>query len=97
MATLIAAILAAIQSKCWQRPRGALRRAIINGAAGLISYRDGRPFSVTGLTVKDGKIVEIDILADPDRLPGSSCQRSMISDAPFGLMLDQTHRVDAKP
>jgi RNA polymerase sigma-70 factor (ECF subfamily) len=29
---------------------------------------DGRPFSVLGFTIGGGKIVEIDILADPERL-----------------------------
>jgi RNA polymerase sigma factor (sigma-70 family) len=42
--------------------------ALINGAAGGVSTRDGRPFSVGGFTVRHGKIVEIDILADPERL-----------------------------
>jgi RNA polymerase sigma-70 factor (ECF subfamily) len=45
-----------------------MQRALINGAAGLVSTRDGRPFSVGGFTIRDGKIVEIDILADPERL-----------------------------
>jgi RNA polymerase sigma-70 factor, ECF subfamily len=35
----------------------------------MVSRRpDGRLFSVAGFTVAGGKIVEIDILADPDRL-----------------------------
>ena len=42
--------------------------ALINGAAGLVTTRRGQPFSVLGFTVKEGKIVEIDILADPARL-----------------------------
>ena len=42
--------------------------ALINGAAGIVSIRDGRPFSVGGVTVRGGRIVEIDILADPERL-----------------------------
>jgi RNA polymerase sigma-70 factor (ECF subfamily) len=42
--------------------------ARINGAAGAVSIRDGRPFSVLAFTVRAGKIVEIDILADPERL-----------------------------
>jgi RNA polymerase sigma-70 factor (ECF subfamily) len=44
------------------------RPALINGAAGVVSILDGRPFSVGGITVRGGKIVEIDILADPERL-----------------------------
>ena len=42
--------------------------ALINGAAGGVSIRDGEPFAVMGVTVRGGKIAEIDILADPERL-----------------------------
>jgi hypothetical protein len=42
---------------------------LVNGNIGLVSRRpDGRPFSVLGFTIAGGKIVEMDILADPDRL-----------------------------
>jgi RNA polymerase sigma factor (sigma-70 family) len=44
------------------------RPALVNGAAGWVTMRDGQPFSVTGVTVRGGKIVEMDILADPERL-----------------------------
>ncbi len=42
--------------------------ALINGAAGVVSILDGQPFSIGGVTVRGGRIVEIDILADPARL-----------------------------
>ena len=42
--------------------------ALVNGAPGWVTIRDGQRFSVVGVTVKGGKIVEIDILADPARL-----------------------------
>ena len=45
-----------------------IRPALINGVAGAVSTLDGEPFSVGALTVRGGKIVEIDILADPARL-----------------------------
>ncbi len=45
-----------------------VRPALVNGAAGLVATRGGQPFSVGGFTVRGGKIVEIDILADPERL-----------------------------
>jgi len=45
-----------------------MQPALINGTAGGVSTRDGQPFSVGAFTVKGGKIVEIDILADPERL-----------------------------
>lgn len=42
---------------------------LVNGAAGIISWLpDGRPFSVMGFTVWNGKIIEIDVLRDPGRL-----------------------------
>ncbi|HEY2435875.1 MAG TPA: RNA polymerase sigma factor SigJ [Solirubrobacteraceae bacterium] len=44
------------------------QRALVNGAPGVVSLRDGKPFSVGAFTVSGGKIVEFDILIDPDRL-----------------------------
>src|SRR5262245_36298113 len=42
---------------------------LVNGTAGIVSWlAGGRPFSVMGFTVRRGKIVAIDILADPERL-----------------------------
>jgi RNA polymerase sigma-70 factor (ECF subfamily) len=52
----------------WSRADLSLRRALINGAAGIVSLRDGRPFSVGAPIVRNGRIVELDFLADPDRL-----------------------------
>ncbi len=43
-------------------------RALVNGAPGIVSLRDGKPFSVGAFTVRNGKIAEIDFLADPDRI-----------------------------
>jgi RNA polymerase sigma-70 factor (ECF subfamily) len=45
-----------------------VRPALVNGAAGVVVAPGGRPVSVMGFTVRHGKIVEIDILADPERL-----------------------------
>jgi RNA polymerase sigma-70 factor (ECF subfamily) len=41
---------------------------LINGAIGLIGVKDGRPVSVFSPLVRGGRIVEINILADPDRI-----------------------------
>jgi RNA polymerase sigma-70 factor (ECF subfamily) len=60
----------ASQAMMWQRVGLDTRRALVNGAAGLVALRDGKPFSVMGCSVRAGKIVEMDILADPDRLAG---------------------------
>jgi RNA polymerase sigma-70 factor (ECF subfamily) len=56
------------QAAMWSRVDLTMQRALVNGAAGVVTIRDGRPFSVAAVTVKDGKIVELDILADPDRV-----------------------------
>ena len=45
------------------------RPALVNGAAGLVVVAPrGRPVAVAGFTVANGRIVEIDLLADPARL-----------------------------
>ena len=42
---------------------------MVNGSIGLVSRRpDGRPFSILGFTIVGGRIVEINILADPERV-----------------------------
>ena len=45
-----------------------IRPALINGVAGAVAFRDGQPFSIGALTVRNGKIVELDFLGDPERL-----------------------------
>jgi RNA polymerase sigma-70 factor, ECF subfamily len=45
-----------------------VRPALVNGAAGVVVVPRGRALSVMGFTVRDGKIVEIDAIADPERL-----------------------------
>jgi len=44
------------------------RPALVNGVAGFVVVRDGAPISVAAFSVADGKVVELDILADPERL-----------------------------
>jgi RNA polymerase sigma-70 factor, ECF subfamily len=42
---------------------------LVNGNIGVVArLPDGRVLSVIGFTIADGKVVEMDILADPDRL-----------------------------
>ena len=45
-----------------------IRPVLINGVAGIVTFRDGQPASVGAFTVRNGKIVELDFLADPERL-----------------------------
>ena len=44
------------------------RPALVNGAPGVVVTLEGKPFSIMACTVSGGKIVEIDILHDPERL-----------------------------
>ena len=48
------------------------RPAIVNGSAGLIVVPRDRPIAVIGFTIADGRIAEIDLVADPDKLRGLS-------------------------
>jgi RNA polymerase sigma-70 factor (ECF subfamily) len=57
------------QALSFSRFARSARPALVNGAAGVVAWApNGRPFSVMGFTVRDGKIVAIDILTDPERL-----------------------------
>jgi RNA polymerase sigma-70 factor (ECF subfamily) len=49
-------------------PTAELHPALVNGAAGVVVTVRGRPFAVMGFTVADGRIVEIDAIADPERV-----------------------------
>ncbi|HZE50336.1 MAG TPA: sigma-70 family RNA polymerase sigma factor [Jatrophihabitantaceae bacterium] len=44
------------------------QRVLVNGGAGVVSAPDGQPFALLAFTVSEGRIVEINILADPERL-----------------------------
>lgn len=45
-----------------------VRRALVNGAPGVVTFAGEEPFSVLGFTVARGKIVEMNILTDPARV-----------------------------
>jgi RNA polymerase sigma factor (sigma-70 family) len=47
-----------------------LRPALVNGAAGVVVTLDGRPVTIMGFTVVDGRVVAINSLADPERIAG---------------------------
>jgi RNA polymerase sigma factor (sigma-70 family) len=49
-------------------PGADLHPALVNGAAGAVVTVGGRPFAVLGFTVAEGRILEIDAIADPDRV-----------------------------
>jgi RNA polymerase sigma-70 factor (ECF subfamily) len=56
------------QSLLFKNPDAELHPALVNGLAGVVVTIGGRPFAVMGFIVADGKIVEIDAIADPDRV-----------------------------
>jgi RNA polymerase sigma factor (sigma-70 family) len=45
-----------------------VRPALVNGVVGAVAFRDGEPFSVGAVTVRGGRIIELDFFADPERL-----------------------------
>lgn len=49
-------------------PGAELRPALVNGMAGVVVIVKGRPLSIMGFTIRDGRIVEIDAIADPERV-----------------------------
>ena len=65
---------------CGVRPRSRVRRCgslrlsatarpvLVNGMPGLVAMPHGRPFALLAVAIRDDRIVEMDILADPDRL-----------------------------
>ncbi|MCC0097002.1 hypothetical protein K7B10_19840 [Streptomyces flavotricini] len=43
---------------------------LVNGIPGALAMAQGKPLSLTAFTVRNGKIVALDILTDPHRLAG---------------------------
>jgi RNA polymerase sigma factor (sigma-70 family) len=58
----------AAQALTFARLSPFVRPALVNGAAGVVVAPHGRPVSVMAFTVRGGRIVAIDALADPERL-----------------------------
>ncbi|WP_328673078.1 RNA polymerase sigma factor SigJ [Streptomyces sp. NBC_00328] len=56
------------QAMAFRRFAASSRLVQVNGEAGVVAIVDGRPQSVMGVTVADGRIVAMYILADPERL-----------------------------
>jgi len=56
------------QAVSWTLPDLVTQRVLVNGVAGYLATRGGEPFSAGAFTVRDEKVVALDILADPARL-----------------------------
>jgi RNA polymerase sigma-70 factor (ECF subfamily) len=63
-ASKIAAFVTAADARAW----GDMHERSLNGQPALVAYRDGRPFAVLFLAIVDGRITEIFVQADPERL-----------------------------
>jgi RNA polymerase sigma factor (sigma-70 family) len=58
------------QAKLYGSPERDVRAATVNGAAGAVIFVRDHPVSVMAFVVNDGKVTEIDALADADRIAG---------------------------
>ncbi len=58
----------ATQARMWSRATLTVRRALVNGAPGVVSEHNGKPFSVGAFTVKNERIAACYFLVDPGRL-----------------------------
>jgi RNA polymerase sigma-70 factor (ECF subfamily) len=56
------------QARLGANPAAVLHPALINGAAGVVITLDGRPHGVMAFTVVNDQVVELDIIADPERI-----------------------------
>ena len=56
------------QALLFKNPNAVLHPALVNGAAGVVVTVAGRPFAVMGFIVAAGRIVEIDAIAQPERV-----------------------------
>lgn len=68
--TTVVAREVAEQALFFSRRAPFARPVLVNGAAGAVAAVNGRVYAVLAFTVRHGKIAEIDILADADRLRG---------------------------
>jgi RNA polymerase sigma-70 factor (ECF subfamily) len=52
-------------------PGFAARLIALNGGTGILATRDGEVLALVGLTVAGGKITEIDLIVNPEKLRGA--------------------------
>ena len=53
------------QASAFSRLDLQVRPVLVNGAIGTVSLRDGKPFTIAAFTIRDGRIAEMNIFADP--------------------------------
>ncbi len=65
---VVGAAAVAGRALLFSQPGGSSEHALVNGAAGVVTRRNGRLAAVLGFTIVHDKVVAIDVLADPERL-----------------------------
>ena len=65
---VVGAAAVAGRALLFSQPGASPEHAVVNGAAGVVTRRNGKMVAVLGFTITHGKIVAIDVLADPERL-----------------------------
>ncbi|HZM57646.1 MAG TPA: sigma-70 family RNA polymerase sigma factor [Acidimicrobiales bacterium] len=56
------------QARLGANPAALLHPALVNGAAGVVITLDGQPHVVMAFTIVNDQVVELDIIADPERV-----------------------------
>ena len=62
------ALAVARRAAMWSHVEFAAHPVLVNGAVGVVVSRNGVVFTVVSVLVRNGKIAEMDFLADPERL-----------------------------
>jgi RNA polymerase sigma-70 factor (ECF subfamily) len=60
--------VAAVAQQARAVPGSVLHPVLVNGAPGVVVTVRGRPFVIMGFSVSGGRIVEIDVIGDPERV-----------------------------
>jgi RNA polymerase sigma-70 factor (ECF subfamily) len=56
------------QARLGADPDAVIHPVLVNGAAGVVITLHGQPHGIMAFIVVDGGVIEVDIVADPDRI-----------------------------
>ena len=65
---IVGAEAVASEAQRWAKMAPLSRPAVVNGVAGAVIGRPGRPFAVVAVTVANGRITALDFVVDPEKL-----------------------------
>jgi RNA polymerase sigma-70 factor (ECF subfamily) len=65
---IVGAEAVASEAQRWAQMAPLSRPAVVNGVAGAVIGRPGRPFAVVAVTVANGRITALDFVVDPEKL-----------------------------